>query len=176
MGGVLTGLFAKAEVCGTEGALYGNGMQLIYQLYGILFAIAWSGGVSFCILVVIKYTIGLTPVSDEDNDSSIDGSNHNSVPQSSNHAGVSQHGGFPPPTFQPQQKALNVSQHSARKKISVIPMSYASLTALQSSTGNNGQQHAVMDSNLVHAQRLQSTSRTPIAVVMQPADMHGTVH
>ena len=59
IGVLMTGLFARAEICGISGALYGNPDQLRIQLYAILFSIGWSGIGTFIILMVLKYTIGL---------------------------------------------------------------------------------------------------------------------
>jgi ammonia channel protein AmtB len=59
LGSILTGLFAKAEICGVNGALYGNPKQLYIQLYGILFTFGWSAVVSALILKALDLTIGL---------------------------------------------------------------------------------------------------------------------
>ena len=87
MGGLLTGLFARAEICGTNGAFYGNGKQLLYQIYGILFSVGWSAILTYVILIFVDYTLGLRSLILQDDDlivesslhggeSSIDGSNH----------------------------------------------------------------------------------------------------
>ena len=63
-GGLMTGLFADNNIVG--GNQYGwfykkvqGGNQMVVQIYGVLFAIAWSGAVSFVILKAIDLTIGL---------------------------------------------------------------------------------------------------------------------
>ena len=55
LGGILTGLLAKRDVGGVDGALYGNPQQLGYQLAGILFSIGWSGIVTYFILEFIEH-------------------------------------------------------------------------------------------------------------------------
>ena len=59
LGGLLTGCFADVNICGVEGAFYGNPRQLITQLQGILFTFGWTSVMTFLILVAIDYTIGL---------------------------------------------------------------------------------------------------------------------
>jgi len=87
LGGLLTGLFARKEICGTDGAFYGNGKQFLYQICGVGFAIGWSAILTFIILIFVDYTVGLRSLilPDEDaipesslhgGESSIDGSNH----------------------------------------------------------------------------------------------------
>ena len=59
LGGILTGVFAKNEICGVDGAIYGRGRQLLIQLYGIGFTVGWTVIVSFIILKFLDLTIGL---------------------------------------------------------------------------------------------------------------------
>jgi len=75
LGGLLVGCFAREEVCGTNGAFYGNGEQLGIQTYGILFSIGWSGVISFILLKLIDLTIGLR-VSAKDEIEGLDSSVH----------------------------------------------------------------------------------------------------
>ena len=80
LGGILTGCFARHEICGINGAFYGynNGKQVAYQLAAIGFSIAWSAGITFCILMLITHTIGLRVSESAESlglDSSIHGEN-----------------------------------------------------------------------------------------------------
>ena len=59
VGAVLTGVFATAGFGGKSGAVDGAGFQIVTQLYGIAVTIAWSGAVSFAVLLVLKRTVGL---------------------------------------------------------------------------------------------------------------------
>jgi len=65
-GGIMTGFFAQSDICGFDGAFYGNGMQIVYQIYGVLTSIAWSGAASFVILKAIDMSIGLRVTSDQE--------------------------------------------------------------------------------------------------------------
>ena len=55
----MTGLFARAHICGVNGAFYGNAHQLIYQIYGVLFAVGYSGCISYLLLKAVDLTMGL---------------------------------------------------------------------------------------------------------------------
>jgi len=64
-GGLMTGLFAKQDIIQASNQ-YGwfyktilGGNQMVVQIYGVLFSIAWSGAVSFVILKALDLTIGL---------------------------------------------------------------------------------------------------------------------
>jgi Amt family ammonium transporter len=70
-GTFLTGIFAAASVGGTAGLLEGNGGQLLYQIYGILAVLAWSGIATFVILKVIDLIVPLR-VTDETERSGLD--------------------------------------------------------------------------------------------------------
>ena len=59
LGGLMTGLFARAHICGVNGAFYGNAHQLIYQIYGVLFAVGYSGCISYLLLKAVDLTMGL---------------------------------------------------------------------------------------------------------------------
>ena len=60
-GALATGLFATLAVNpeGDNGLFYGNASQLFDQLRGILYVLIWSGGVSFLLLKLIDWSIGL---------------------------------------------------------------------------------------------------------------------
>lgn len=60
-GALATGLFATKTVnaAGADGLFYGNPAQLGIQAVGVLVTLAWSGGMTFVILMFIKVTIGL---------------------------------------------------------------------------------------------------------------------
>lgn len=86
VGGILTGLFAQEEVGGTDGAFYGNGEQLGWQLAGILMTSVYSAVGTAVIMLGLKVTIGIR-VSEEDEDMGLDVSEHgdtagNSAPMS----------------------------------------------------------------------------------------------
>ena len=59
VGGFLTGIFAKNDICGIDGAYYGRSRQLFIQLYGITFTFAWTAIVSYVLLKIIDLTVGL---------------------------------------------------------------------------------------------------------------------
>lgn len=67
LGALLTGLFADPEINELgRGLLYGNPGQLYKQAIGVIVTIAYSGAMTFIILVVIKLLTGLRPhVNDE---------------------------------------------------------------------------------------------------------------
>jgi ammonium transporter, Amt family len=69
IGAVLTGVFAVKAIGGTSGALEGNGGQILKQIYGILGTTIWCAVVTFVILMVIKFTIGLRVSEEEEADS-----------------------------------------------------------------------------------------------------------
>ena len=88
VGGISTGFFATSTVTqelappanqNANGVYYtdrnGGGRQLGVQLAGIVFAMGWSGIVSFIILKAIELTIGLR-VSEEEEDAGLDSSLH----------------------------------------------------------------------------------------------------
>ena len=58
-GALLTGVFAAAEISGKPGLLEGNAAQLWIQGYGVLVTIVYGAAVSFLILKVIDWTVGL---------------------------------------------------------------------------------------------------------------------
>lgn len=68
VGAVLTGVFAKAAIGGTAGALEGNVGQVWTQIYSVLITLVWSGVVSAIILYAIKFTIGLRVDEDAERD------------------------------------------------------------------------------------------------------------
>ncbi|KAI9921962.1 hypothetical protein PsorP6_001596 [Peronosclerospora sorghi] len=61
MGGVLTGLFATPAINPVikGGAFYGHGMQFVHQLVSQFVAAGYSAVMTFLILMVLKYTVGL---------------------------------------------------------------------------------------------------------------------
>jgi Amt family ammonium transporter len=60
LGSVLTGVFATKMVTGTvDGALYGNWHQLGVQLVATIFAIIYSGVITFVLFKVIDKTMGI---------------------------------------------------------------------------------------------------------------------
>jgi Amt family ammonium transporter len=71
VGALLTGVFAVGELSattaapeGVAGLLYGNPGQVLLQLYGVAFTVAYTAVVSFILLKVIDVVLGLR-VSDE---------------------------------------------------------------------------------------------------------------
>jgi ammonium transporter, Amt family len=70
-GTFLTGVFAAAAVGETAGLLEGNGRQLLYQIYGIVAVIIWSGVATYLILKVIDLIVPLR-VTDETERSGLD--------------------------------------------------------------------------------------------------------
>ncbi|RLN95487.1 hypothetical protein BBJ28_00014426 [Nothophytophthora sp. Chile5] len=77
MGGLLTGLFATSDVNPAieGGAFYGHPIQLFHQLVSQCVAAGYSMVVTFIILMVLKYTVGLR-VSEEKEVNGIDVSYH----------------------------------------------------------------------------------------------------
>ena len=59
VGALLTGVFAIEQYGGTAGLIEGNPAQVINQIEGILIVFVYDAVVSFIILKVIDFTIGL---------------------------------------------------------------------------------------------------------------------
>lgn len=59
IGAVLTGVFARAAIGGTAGAIEGNVGQVWIQIYGVLATIVWCAVATFVILALIKMVMGL---------------------------------------------------------------------------------------------------------------------
>jgi len=81
IGGIGTGFFATDKITGNKlsnGVYYAGlqvgGLQLAKQIAGIIFAVGWSGIVSYVILKAIDLTIGLRVTAIEEND--LDQSKH----------------------------------------------------------------------------------------------------
>jgi ammonium transporter, Amt family len=70
-GTLLTGVFAVAAIGETAGLLEGNARQLLYQVYGIVAVLVWSGVGTFIILKVVQFMVPLR-VSDETERSGLD--------------------------------------------------------------------------------------------------------
>ncbi|TDH70554.1 hypothetical protein CCR75_001170 [Bremia lactucae] len=77
MGGLLTGFFATSEINPNikGGAFYGHGEQFLHQLTSQCIAAGYSAVMTFIILMVLKYTLGLR-VSDEKEVNGMDISYH----------------------------------------------------------------------------------------------------
>jgi len=58
-GTLLAGVFAAATIGQTKGLIEGNPSQLLYQLYGIVATIVWSGVVTFIVLKAIDFIVPL---------------------------------------------------------------------------------------------------------------------
>jgi Amt family ammonium transporter len=58
-GALLTGVFAVSQYGGTPGLIEGNPLQVINQLKGVVLVLAYAAVVSFVILKVIDFVIGL---------------------------------------------------------------------------------------------------------------------
>jgi Amt family ammonium transporter len=58
-GTLLTGVLAVNAIGETAGLLEGNSGQMLYQIYGVVATIAWSGVVTFVILKVIELIVPL---------------------------------------------------------------------------------------------------------------------
>jgi Amt family ammonium transporter len=88
MGGLLTGLFATADVNPNivGGAFYGNGMQFVHQLISQCVAAAYSFVVTILILLVLKFTVGLR-VDEEKEVNGIDVSYHGGLAYDYSHHG-----------------------------------------------------------------------------------------
>jgi len=59
VGAILTGVFAAEAYGGKAGLLEGNFAQVPIQVYGVLATIVWSGVVTFAILMILKFTMGI---------------------------------------------------------------------------------------------------------------------
>lgn len=59
VGAVLTGVFARAAIGGTAGAIEGNVGQVWIQIYGVLATVVWCAVATFVILMLIKMVMGL---------------------------------------------------------------------------------------------------------------------
>jgi len=75
LGGLLAGCFARSSITWADGWFYGNGHQILVQIYGILFAVGWSGAVTFVLLKFLEVTMGLR-VSAADEAAGLDSSVH----------------------------------------------------------------------------------------------------
>jgi len=58
-GTLLAGVFAAATIGETKGLIEGNPSQLLYQVYGIVATIVWSGVVTFIVLKAIDFIVPL---------------------------------------------------------------------------------------------------------------------
>lgn len=108
MGGMMTGLFATDEVNPniTGGAFYGHPELLWHQLVSLVVAAAYSCVVTFLILMVLKYTVGLR-VDEEKEVLGIDISYHGGLAYD-----YSAHGGGPNLNGSPNFKAANPPESS----------------------------------------------------------------
>lgn len=62
LGSILTGVFARASISGMAaqaGLIDGNPRQILIQLEGMAWTIAWCAAATYLILLLIKHTIGL---------------------------------------------------------------------------------------------------------------------
>ncbi|MGC8591103.1 MAG: ammonia channel protein, partial [Acidithiobacillus sp.] len=75
VGALLTGIFAVKAIGGTAGVLEGNLGQLLIQAKGVGVTILYDGIVSFVILKVIDWTLGLR-VSEEQEREGLDVTQH----------------------------------------------------------------------------------------------------
>src|SRR6266702_3032621 len=64
VGALLTGVFAIEQYGGTAGLIEGNAMQVINQIEGIVIVFVYDAVVSFIILKVLDFTIGLRASAD----------------------------------------------------------------------------------------------------------------
>lgn len=78
-GGLMTGLFATASVCGRNGLFYNCGFEgqhlFAIQLYGVVMCVAYSAVLTFCIAAGIERSIGFR-VSKEFEEAGLDGCIH----------------------------------------------------------------------------------------------------
>ena len=58
-GTLLAGVFATSAIGGTSGLLEGNPQQLLVQFYGVAVTFAWSAGVSFVLLKLVRLFVPL---------------------------------------------------------------------------------------------------------------------
>ena len=75
VGAILTGVFADPSVGGSEGLLYGNPVQVLIQLEGVIATIIYSGVLTTVILFIVKSLTGLR-VSEEEEIEGIDSTEH----------------------------------------------------------------------------------------------------
>jgi Amt family ammonium transporter len=59
VGALLTGVFAVEQFGGTPGLIEGNGAQVAYQAAGVAIVLVYDAIVSFIILKILDFTIGL---------------------------------------------------------------------------------------------------------------------
>jgi len=111
-GGMMLGLFAKEEIGGFNGAFYGNGEQLLFQLYGVLVSIGWSGAVSLILLKLVDVTMGLRVTTGQEMDG-LDSSLHGEGVGATGTGASSAHGGDMPKhsTHSPRQVAVAPRDH-----------------------------------------------------------------
>ena len=75
-GAICTGLFASAEWGGVDGAFYGRGIQLGYQLAAIVTTLAWSSAVTAICLGGLYLVFGSLRPSPEEEEQGLDKSAH----------------------------------------------------------------------------------------------------
>jgi Amt family ammonium transporter len=58
-GTLLAGIFATASIGGTAGLIEGHPQQLLFQLYGVIVTLAWSGGMTYALLKLVGLFVPL---------------------------------------------------------------------------------------------------------------------
>jgi Amt family ammonium transporter len=71
VGTFMTGLFAKKSINGVDGAFYGRGILLGYQMLAIVVSASFSFAASGAMLLILKHTVGIR-ASDEDQEQGMD--------------------------------------------------------------------------------------------------------
>ena len=66
IGAILTGVFAVEAIGGTAGALEGNSGQVLTQVWGVLVTTAYTAVVSYVLLKLVDWTIGLRVTAEEE--------------------------------------------------------------------------------------------------------------
>ena len=81
LGSLSIGLFAQLDIDpkGANGAFYGHGMQMIYQLCGVLFTIVYAGVLTWALLKLVDRLVGGLRVPEEEEDIGIDWSEHHEI-------------------------------------------------------------------------------------------------
>jgi ammonium transporter, Amt family len=75
VGALLTGIYADPDIGDSTGLLFGNPKQFLWQLIGVVIVTAYSGIVTFIIMIILKTFIGIR-VSRESEKEGIDKSQH----------------------------------------------------------------------------------------------------
>lgn len=81
LGALSIGFFAQLSIDpkGANGAFYGHSMQIVYQLVGVVFTLAYAGFLSWLLLKVVDRLVGGLRVPEEEEEVGVDWSEHHEI-------------------------------------------------------------------------------------------------